>query len=244
MTPAWGMATGHSTTSSQSQTEATHNRSNNMATKDSGKKELEILLDGMELSTAFFGTGSCQRIVTVELVWPRLQVASKSAVKLYSFDKGKAKIASLPWVKRVLFKEGVERRFGIVVRVSETVTATAVRKFFRNMAGSLLGIAGDFAEDAIPSKYVGDAVAAPFDYAKKELKASVEAEIVAEGNLDLLASDLTASQSTIEIPLALTKNLYKTTKGHGPHDSGQKRQLKTPEGTVVGKASLQMLVLE
>jgi hypothetical protein len=214
-----------------------------MATKESGKKELEILLDSVELSSAIFGAGACERMVTVELVWPRLQVASKNTVKLFSFAKGIADAASLAWVKRILFKESVERRFGIVVRVSETVTATAVRKFFRNMAGSLLGIAGDIADDAMPSKYVGDAVSAPFDYAKKELKATVEAEIVAEGNLDLLASDL-QPQGTIEIPLTLTKNLYKTIKGHGPHDSGRKKQLATREGTVVGKARLQMLVLE
>ena len=214
-----------------------------MAAKESGKKELEILLDRVELAPATFGKGACKRMVTVELVWPRLQVASKSTVKLFSFDKGKADAASLAWVKRILFKEGVERRFGVVVRVSETVTATAVRKFFRSMAGSLLGIVGDFADASMPNKYVGDAVEAPFDYAKKELKSAVDAEIVAEGNTDLLASDLQA-ENTLEIPLVLPKSLYKTTRGQGPHGMAAKRTLVASEGAVVGKAVLKMIVLE
>ena len=133
-----------------------------MPAKESGKRELEILLNGVELSTSAFGNGACKRMVTVELIWPRMQVASKSSLKLLSFAKG----LSVPtgWIKRILFKESVEHRFGIVVRVTETVKATAVRKFFRSMAGTLLGIAGDFADDAMPNKYAGDAVSAPFDY--------------------------------------------------------------------------------
>ncbi|MBQ9369341.1 MAG: hypothetical protein IJT83_16275, partial [Victivallales bacterium] len=155
-----------------------------MPAKESGKRELEILLNSVELSASEFGSGACKRMVTVELIWPRMQVASKSSVKLLSFAKG----LSVPsgWIKRILFKESVEHRFGIAVHVTETVKATAVRKFFRSMAGAMFGIAGDFADDAMPNKYAGDAVSAPFDYIAKELKAAYTAEIVAEGSIDML----------------------------------------------------------
>ena len=206
-----------------------------MAAKESGKRELEILLNSVELSTAAFGNGVCKRMVTVELIWPRMQVASKSSVKLLSFTKGQA--VPTGWIKRILFKESVEQRFGIAVRVTETVKATAVRKFFRSMAGTLFGIAGDFADDAMPNKYSGDAISAPFDYAAKELKSTYNAEIVAEGSMDLHSTEI-LPEMLIEIPLGITKGIYKTVEGHGPHNVSHGKRLVTPEGTVIGKAAI------
>lgn len=211
-----------------------------MAAKESGKRELEILLNSVELSTSVFGKGACKRMVTVELIWPRMQVASKSSVKLLAFAKG----LSMPpgWIKRILFKESVEHRFGIAVRATETVKATAVRRFFRSMAGTLFGIAGDFADDAMPSKYAGDAISAPFDYVQKELKSTYNAEIVAEGSIDLHPTEIT-SDMLVEIPLGITKDIYKTIEGHGPHNVSHGRKLVTPEGTIVGKAAIQLNTL-
>ena len=211
-----------------------------MPAKESGKRELEILLNSVELSASEFGSGACKRMVTVELIWPRMQVASKSSVKLLSFAKG----LSVPtgWIKRILFKESVEHRFGIAVRVTETVKATAVRKFFRSLAGTMFGIAGDFADDAMPNKYAGDAVSAPFDYIAKELKAAYTAEIVAEGSIDMLPSEITPDM-VVEIPLGITKSIYKTIEGHGPHNVSHGKKLVTAEGSVVGKAVIQLNTL-
>ncbi len=211
-----------------------------MAVKESGKRELEILLNSVELSTSAFGNGACNRMVTVELIWPRMQVASKSSVKLLPFAKGMS--VPIGWIKRILFKESVEHRFGIAVRVTETVKATAVRKFFRSMAGAMFGIAGDFADDAMPNKYAGDAISAPFDYVAKELKAAYTAEIVAEGSIDMLPSEITP-EMLVEIPLGIAKSIYKTVEGHGPHNVSHGKKLVTAEGTVVGKAAIQLNTL-
>ena len=146
------------------------------------------------------------------------------------------------WLKRILFKESVEHRFGIAVHVTETVKATAVRKFFRSMTGAMFGIAGDFADDAMPNKYAGDAVSAPFDYVAKELKSAYTAEIVAEGSIDMLPSEITP-EMLVEIPLGITKSIYKTVEGHGPHNVSHGKKLVTAEGTVVGKAVILLNML-
>ena len=82
-----------------------------MAVKESGKRDLDIQLQGVELSTSAFGNGACKRVVTAELVYPRMMTASKSATKLLAFAKGKTDLTDKPWFRRILFKESVEHTF-------------------------------------------------------------------------------------------------------------------------------------
>ena len=47
----------------------------------------------------------------------------------------------------------------------------------------------------------------------------------------------------VEIPLGITKSIYKTVEGHGPHNVSHGKKLVTAEGTLIGKAVIQLTTL-
>lgn len=210
-----------------------------MATKDS--RTLEILLNGIDLSTSS-NVQNGKHLVTLELICPRPAVASKSAVKPFKFTKGALDCAPMPWVKKIFLKESVEFRFGLYVRVSESVTAACIENFLRYLVGSAFGIGGDALEKTIGG-YQGDLATIPMDYAKKKLTAAKDIRIVAEGAVDLMPSELEES-SEIEIPLCTLRDVFKMEHGPRAANTPASRKLVRAEGTVIGKAKVQLNTLK
>ena len=150
--------------------------------------------------------------------------------------------ALLPWIKKIFFKESVEFRFGLSVKISECVTTAYIESFLRYFVGTALGVGGDALEKYLGG-YQGDIASIPMDYAKKKLTASRDIKIVAEGAVDLLPSELEES-SEIEIPLCTLRDVFKVE--HGPHakETPSSRKLVRAAGTVIGKARVQMNALK
>ncbi len=208
------------------------------------KKEIELLLDRIELG-GLPALKNGMHIVTMELICPRPMVASKAFSRPYKFEKGALDCGGSPWVKRIFFKESVEYRFGLSVKVSGNVTDAYVAAFFRYFAGALLGIGGDVAE-AAAGGLAGDVAAIPFDYAKKKLVSSSSAtapKVVLEGAVDLLPEELEDSME-IAVPLCTLGALYKTEKTghHGPRSEAPAaaRRLVAAAGSEAGKAFVRL----
>ena len=210
-----------------------------MATKEG--KTFEFLLNGIDLGDSR-DVKNGNHIVTVELMCPRPGVASKSAVRTFKFRNGALDCAPLPWVKRIYFKESVEFRFGLCVRVSENLTAAQIEAFLRFFAGTAFGIGGDALEKYFGG-YAGDVASIPMDYAKKKLLAAQDTKIVAEGAVDLLPSELEDS-SEIEVPLCTLHDLFKTEHGPRAKDTPNSKKLIQAAGTVIGKAKIQLNALK
>ena len=207
-----------------------------MATKDS--RTFEILLNSVELKDSR-DVKNGKHLVTLELVWPRPLVASKSAVRTFKFKDGALDCSRLPWVKRICFKETVEFRFGICARVSGSLTAAAIADFTRFFAGTAFGVGGDAIEKYLGG-YQGDIATIPFDYAKKKLLAASEPKTVAEGAVDLLPSEL-GDETEIEIPLCAPRDVFKTLEhGRNAKETPSSRKLVVAEGTVIGRARIQL----
>lgn len=212
-----------------------------MATKD--RKNVEILLSGVDISHKV-GARTSRHLVTVELLWPRPMLASKISARTLKLAKGVVDAKEWQWHRRILFKESVEYRFGLVVKVSESVTSSAVEGFFRFFASSLFGLGADLVEDTIPGMG-GDAAAVPLDYAKKVLAKTKEPDMIAEGGVDLLPAELTETME-VEIPLLSSHDSYKVKymRTPGEHGKGTTRKLDEPAGTVIGKALLRINCLK
>lgn len=210
-----------------------------MAIKDG--KTLEILLNGVDMS-ASRDVKNGKHFVTLELICPRTAVASKSAVKAFKFWNGTLNCALIPWVNKIYFKEAVEFRFGLYVRISECVTTAYVESFLRYVVGSAFGIGGDALEKYLGG-YQGDLATLPMDYAKKKLTATKDIRIIAEGAIDLLPSDL-EDASEIEIPLCTLKDEFKVEHSTRSKDTTTTRKLFRAAGTVIGKARVQMNTLK
>ena len=209
-----------------------------MATKDG--KTLEILLNGMDMSASSHVRNG-KHLVTLELICPRPAVASKSAVKPFKFRNGTLDCTPMPWVDKIFFKESVEFRFGLYVRVSECVTTAYLESFLRYFVGTAFGIGGDALEKYFGG-YQGDLASIPMDYAKKKLTATKDIRIIAEGAIDLMPSSLEES-SEIEIPLCTLKDEFKMEHGTRSKDTVSRKLLRAA-GTVIGKAKIQLNTLK
>lgn len=175
-----------------------------MATKD--RNDIELSLAKAHIPS-LLKIGSHHHVVTVELIYPRIGVASKSTVKTVVFKKGAFDADGLSWTQKICFKEGVEGNFGLHVTVSETLTATQLRKLARFIAGKSLDIGADVVEDAIPTPIVDEIAKQPLLYASKQFLATTKAKTIAEGFLDLNASLFDAGPSVITVPLLSTRKL-------------------------------------
>ena len=153
------------------------------------KTDLEITLARVQMPS-LNRTGSHQHVVTVELIYPRLGVASKSSAKTIVLKNGICEADLLPWTRKICFKESVEGSFGVHVTVSERLSAT-----------KSLDIGADAVEDAIPMPVVDEIAVQPLIYLSKQLLTTTQAKIIAEGYLDLKAGQFSDTPSLISIPL-------------------------------------------
>ena len=164
------------------------------------KTDLEITLARVQMPS-LNRTGSHQHVVTVELIYPRLGVASKSSAKTIVLKNGICEADLLPWTRKICFKESVEGSFGVHVTISERLSATQMRKMMRFIAGKSLDIGADAVEDAIPMPVVDEIAVQPLIYLSKQLLTTTQAKIIAEGYLDLKAGLFSDTPSLISVPL-------------------------------------------
>lgn len=176
------------------------------------RRNMEILLTGLtvpSLSTL----RSSGHVVTVELIWPRPLIALRTAVKTVRLAKGQACNDNWQWLDQILFKETVEERFGLTIKVSESMTATRLDEFARYVAASFFGMAGDVADDMVPG-YGGKLAAKPFEFQEKQLKKTKDPTVIVAGGIDLHPSDFTPGEIFArEIPLRSERNVFRT-QGH------------------------------
>ncbi len=175
-----------------------------MATKQ--KTDLEVTLARVQMPS-LGKTGAHQHVVTVELIYPRIGVASKSSAKTVVLKNGVCEADLLSWTRKICFKESVEGSFGVHVTISERLSATQMRKVMRFIAGKSLDIGADAVEDAIPMPVVDEIAVQPLIYLSKQLLTTTQAKIIAEGYLDLKAAQFSDTPSLISIPLFSCRKL-------------------------------------
>ena len=98
---------------------------------------------------------------SVDLVWPKVGTARKSAAREMTFRRGEVDFSSEPWVKRCLFREEVDGHCGIAVSISEPVSVQKLRRWAKLTAKAILKEGADVATSAMVG--YGDIAAAPID---------------------------------------------------------------------------------
>ncbi|MGI5922735.1 MAG: hypothetical protein ACOX9E_02210 [Lentisphaeria bacterium] len=181
-----------------------------MATKN--RRDIEITLVGMQMPS-LAASKSSGHLLTVNLVWPRVNIALRTAVKTIDLAKGECNANQWPWCRRVFFKETVEDRFAITVTVSEALSAHRLAQFARFFAGAALDIGEDIVEDALPGA-AGDLAAVPLDYASKKLLKPSPPAIWATGDCDLDSPSLAPDSATITVPLIAARKRVKNVVKH------------------------------
>lgn len=164
------------------------------------KRTVEVLLAKAEL------TGVPERRLpksrnmgVIDLVWPRVGIARKSAAREIAFRKGQADFASEEWTKRVLFREDVEGHFGLAVTVTEPVSVQKARRFLRLVAKYALKMGADFVEKAMVGH--ADVASAPLDAFAQMIGEKDVPKALAQGVLDVDALPPEGGEATVTVPL-------------------------------------------
>lgn len=179
-------------------------------------------------------TGS-ERIVTVSLIWPRPLVASRVAVQTHAFSAKGCELQDMDWSESILFKEAVEGPFGVVVQVSDSLSAQQLAR----VAASIGEVALKAAGSEVASIAVGPGLRAmarfPFNYLADALSdVGKTAPVVAAGRVTLLPGKST----DMTIPLLVPEDIVKLRRRKHAGRVQRIRETLHRQGDPAGEASL------
>ena len=168
------------------------------------KTTVEILLK----SLAFTGIPEkrlliSRNLLTVDLVWPKVGTARKSASRQIVMKKGLCDFTAEPWAKRILYREEIDDHCGIAVSLTEPVSVQKLRRLIQ-LTEKLILKEGAEMIDAMCLSY-GDIAAAPVTALATMAGEKDAPKLIAQGLIDY--SDLPAAGETkvVEIPLERAK---------------------------------------
>ena len=126
---------------------------------------------------------------------------------------------------KLCFRETCEGGFGFAVNLSESITATNIKKFVRYLAGKSTDILADAAEDAVPVPMLDEIATLPLVYLSKQLLASADPTHLVEGSLDLDALDFSETPTEITVPLVSCRSIVRQSHSRGPQVQLRKKDL-------------------
>lgn len=181
---------------------------------------------------------AADRLVTATLVWPRPLVAERVAARPHRFDRNGLDLADRDWSERILFKENVEGPFGVVVQVSETLTAQEVKRISAALGAAVLRTAGNEAARLAAGPWLTTLARFPFTHLAGELSGIGKTpKVVAAGRITLLPG----TPGPIDIELTVPEDIVRVQRVRtGGHSRTRRRTIHRrgdPAGTVRLKAT-------
>lgn len=168
------------------------------------KKAVEILFAKAELTGIPEKRLPLSRnLVTVELVWPKVGTARKSAAREVKFKKGLADFTGEAWAKRCVFREEIDGHCGIAVSVSEPVSVQKLKRWARLTAKAILKEGADVAESAMVG--YGEIAAAPIDALATMVGEKDAPQAIAQGVVDYDDLPVAGEEKVVEVPLTRPK---------------------------------------
>ena len=201
------------------------------------KRDVEILLESLDVSERISMRESTH-LANFVVIWPRVSVASKEQTATLHLQKGKLDCAKAPWHRKILFKERVENHFAISLHLTESLLAQKVTAFMRQMVAGAAKIAGGQV-DTFFGGSIGDLAALPWDYVQKRFKEKADANIIAEGTIELDA-DALAEEQCFTIKLVAPEDVVKTEETGSGRGHGVRRRILFKKGGVLGSAVLRI----
>ena len=136
---------------------------------------------------------------SIDLIWPRVGVARKSAAREMVFRKGVADFSGEEWTKRILFREEIEGHCGVAVTITEPVSVQKLRRFLRLTAKYALKQGADFLESAMAG--YADIASSPIDALAQMIGEKDTPKTIARGVLDLAGLPKTGEAAEVTVPL-------------------------------------------
>lgn len=202
------------------------------------RNTMEMRMQGIQEAGPWSRGGKqSERLVTVSLVWPRPLIASRVAVQTHTFTRDGLDVASKDWSERILFKETVEGPFGVIVQVSQSMTAQQMTRVAGAIGDAVLRAAGAQAASIAVGPGLTALARFPFTFLAGEISnVGKTAKVVAGGRTTLLPD----ASGTIEIPLRVPEDVIQTRRSTRGGRMQTRRQTLHKAGDAAGKAILEI----
>ncbi len=195
---------------------------------------LELTLESVQGGLAWAtGKRTTERLVTATLIWPRPLVAGRVSAHALPFGKDGLDMAGRDWSERILFKEQVEGPFGLVIQVSESLTAQHLARVTAAIGAALLRAAGSEAASVAIGPGLTSLARFPFTFLAGELGAVGKAPaVVAAGRITLEPG----TPGPVEVPLRVPEDVVRVRPARPGGRSQPRREVvrrrDDPAGTV------------
>ena len=205
-----------------------------MAAKD--KAAIQLGLRSLELSFAgpVARSATANHTVTVELVWPRIGIATRSHTRVVKLAGNSLVVSPDDWIGSILLKENVTGKFAIKISISQALTDPEVDELMRKVAKKTVSLIADAVEDGVGGS-IGKVAAIPIDYLAA-LVGSSKWRPVAEVTALLNTIEFTETGGCVlTLPLQCPGKFTKTRKSSAGKRDVQQTIIKAgdPNGTAV-----------
>lgn len=150
-----------------------------------------------------------RNLLTVEMIWPKVGTARKSATRQITMKKGKCDFSSEPWAKRVMFREEIDGHTAFAVSLAEPGTMQKLHRLLQLTAKAALKEGADMIDAALVS--YGDIAAAPVDALATMVAEKDAPRVIAQGVLDF--DDLPGAGEEKDVTIPLVRPLLGTSAG-------------------------------
>ena len=172
------------------------------------RNTVEMHLRGIQGEGPWARSGkNADRLVTVSLLWPRPLVASRVAIQTHTFTPDGLDLVNLDWSERVLFKENVEGPFGVVVQISDSMTAQQIARTAGAIGEAVLRAAGSEAARVAVGPGLTALARFPFTFlAGKVSNLGDNAQVVAAGRATLVPGE---QVGPVDVPLLIPADVVR-----------------------------------
>ena len=150
-----------------------------------------------------------RNLLTVEMIWPKVGTARKSATRQITMKKGKCDFSSEPWAKRVMFREEIDGHTAFAVSLAEPGTMQKLHRLLQLTAKAALKEGADMIDAALVSD--GDIAAAPVDALATMVAEKDAPRVIAQGVVDF--DDRAGAGEEKDVTIPLVRPLLGTSAG-------------------------------
>ncbi len=200
------------------------------------RNTLELTLEGVTGDGPWGRSrGGSERLVTASLIWPRPLVAQRVSAHPLRFGQEGLEMAGRDWSEKVLFKEAVEGPFGLVVQISQTMTAQQLTRLAAALGDIALRAVGSEAGRLVDGSGLTSLARFPFTYLASQLSGVGKTpQVVAAGRMTLLPGE----RGAIDLPLVVPEDVVRVRRVRQAGRVQSRREVLHTSGDFAGVVHL------
>ncbi len=187
------------------------------------------------------GVGDSRHVLRVDLIWPRMAIARKTAERAVTLQDGVYRPDPASWSERALFKESVEGPFGVRVEISEALNNAQWADAVARLGQAVWSLAGASMADLAGNPVSAMLWRVPMDALGRAASAAAKnpPRPVAAGVLDMDCQEWAArNEKRVSIPMLAPADVHDVTRRRVGGKTQARRTVLIRGGDANGEAAL------